>query len=601
MYNSLNEFVFLIANHLKTPIMNITKNLCLAIFSCFLFISCQTEELPAEIIAPIQDDVTPVADPAEGGYAEVTTPCDFTADSLVAGANAINCVLDLKGATINLPADISLDYQGGAIVNGTLNFTSGVIDGDLLNASLSITGNVQLKSTTFNFVSARWGIVEGSVSDAVAENNKWILRNLFEEVKSLGANTFQIDELDAYFLVSKESNFLPKSRRGDIFIPSDFNLIMTDNTHLRVQPNNFNFYVLLSVLDASNVTIKGGNLHGDRDEHNYDSCGGPNWCQDSSLLTINAGVNVTVDGVNIYNSTADGIIVASLGFTFDPEYKPSHNVRIKNCVIDKSRRNNISLVNGYDIIVENCQILNAGVATDFSVGTNPKAGIDVEALRDIDENGNYIYYEIAKDIIIRNNVERGSERSAIIVAIGDDTLIENNDTENGISFSLATGIKIRNNRITGLTEEKMSKNAIGGGVPNTETTFNNEISGNVIKGYGTGITLYNRDVEVFNNTIENAFTGIFIPDEVSNTNIYENTIKSNFADSRGIASHIASLDNVNINNNVIDVLGYPVSFINVNLEVGQENHQVLVSENTFISPKEPQISNSIGIVLSNNN
>ena len=426
------------------------------------------------------------------------------------------------------------------------------------------------------------------------------MNDIFVKIKELGGNTFKIDEMDAYFKVSKEQNVLPKWRRWDIFFPSNFNLVMTNNTHLRVQPNNYSFFVLFSIQEVENVTITGGNLHGDRDEHDYSTCGGDAWCQDSSLITVNGSENVVIDGVNITDSTADGILIAGIGFSYNPDYNPSHDVLIKNCVIDKSRRNNISIVNGHHIIVENCQILNAGIATDKSIGTNPKAGIDIEALRSSDGAGGYILYEIVRDVIIRGNTEKGSARSAIIVAIGDDTVIEDNDTENGISYSLATGIKIRNNRITGVKESHLKSNAIGGGVGNTETTYNNEISGNTIKGYGTGVTLYAKDAKVFDNIIENANTGIFIPDHIRNTQIYGNTITSTNTYSYGISSHTSVMENVDIKSNDIKVTGPSVSFIKVNEDLNVDN-EVMVSDNIFNNSKSPVVSGSNGIILSNNN
>lgn len=575
--------------------------------------SCNKEELFVESVAEVVDDSNEdteetteetTEDVEETTEVDASLPCDFTLDNVQPNSTVvINCVLDLQGQTVSLPANVTIDYEGGDIINGTLNFSdNSIIDGNLLNNTVIITGSTPiLKDSTFDFIPSKWGIVEGQISDEVALNNKNILNDMFVKVKGLGVSTFKIDEMDAYFKVSKEQNVLPEWRRGDIFIPSDFTLEMTDNTHLRVQPNSYSFFVLLSVLEEQNVIIKGGNLHGDRDEHDYSSCGGDAWCQDSSLLTINGSKNVVIDGVNMIDSTADGILVAGIGFSYNPDYNPSHDVLIKNCVIDKSRRNNISLVNGHHIIVENCQILNAGIDTGNSIGTNPKAGIDIEALRSSDGNGGYIYYEIVKDVIIRGNIEKGSARSAIIVAIGDDTVIEDNDTEKGISYSLATGIKIRNNRITGVTEGALSSNAIGGGVGNTETTYNNEISGNTIKGYGTGITLYAKDAKVFDNIIENANTGIFVPDQIKNTQIYGNTITSTNTYSYGISSHTAIMENIEVNENNIDVTGPCISFIKVNENLTTGSDQVLVFNNSFNNSRSPVVSGSNGVVLSNNN
>lgn len=569
--------------------------------------SCNQEELFVEAV--VVEEETPSTDDTDttGTTADTSLPCDFTLSNVQANSTVvINCILDLAGQTINLPENVTIVYEGGDIINGTINFSSGsTFDGNFLNSTLTIAGSTPLlKDPSFEFIPNRWGIKQGKVSDEVALNNRNILNDMFIKAKEFGISTFKIDEMDAYFLVSKEDNFPPKFRMGDIFIPSDFNLVMTDNTHLRVQPNGFEDFTLLAVYEESNVTITGGNLHGDRDEHDYSTCGGREWCQDSSLLNLEAAVNVVVDGVSFHNSTADGILVKARGFSYNPDYAPSNNILIKNCIIDKSRRNNISIVNAHDVIVEDCQILNAGIDTGKSIGTNPKAGIDIEALRGIDDNGNYIYYEIVKDVIIRNNIEKGSARSAFIVAIGDDTIIENNDTENGISYSLATGVKIRNNRITGVNDKHLNSNAIGGGVSGTETTYNNEISGNIIKGYGTGITLYAKQAKVYDNVIENAGKGIFVPDEIRDTEIYGNIITNNTDEyTRGIYAHTAVMKNVQVHSNDIDVkVGNTVAFSSVNANTPTPNKiEVTVYNNKFNNGKPKVSSTSNGIELKNNN
>lgn len=576
--------------------------------SCFFLlillslISCSDNEIDFldQSIDPIENESE---DPTEEDViTDTTIPCDSNFIDMQSNSTIVlNCVLDLDGKTINLPSNVTLEYDGGTIINGALNFNQGQIDGRLLNSTLSIEGNdAKIIGDTFKFEPEKWEITEGKVSDALALKNKEVLKGTMEFTKTMGAVNFEIDKMDAYFTVSKEDNFPPKYRMGGIFIPSNFNLLMTDNTHLRVQPNAYTVFNLLIVYNEANVVIRGGHLHGDRDQHIYgENFGGRDGHQDSVLINVYAGVDVLIDGVNMHDSTGDGVLVKSIGFAFNPDYTPSHGIEIVNCIIDKSRRNNISIVNGYDILVEKCQILNAGAETALSEGSNPKVGIDIEAFRTRDDNGELVYYEIAKDITIRNNVERGSVNSAFLVAIGDDTIIEDNVTENGIGFSLATGIKIRNNKITG-TSKHLKKAAIGAGLPNTETTYNNEISGNTIKGYRLGVSLYSKEVKIFGNTFENLETGIFVPNEVRDAEIYDNTITSSTNSSSGISAHTASMSNVVIKKNTITVKGKPVSFVNVNIESGEENHEVSVTENTFIASASPLVENSNGITLENN-
>src|SRR5690606_805290 len=73
-----------------------------------------------------------------------TTPCDFLLSDATSNSTIeIDCRMDLKGQTVNLPAGVTLSYTGGEIINGTLNFSSqGIIDGNLLNKDLEIEGDV---------------------------------------------------------------------------------------------------------------------------------------------------------------------------------------------------------------------------------------------------------------------------------------------------------------------------------------------------------------------------------------------------------------------------------------------------------------------------
>ena len=61
----------------------------------------------------------------------------------------------------------------------------------------------------------------------------------------------------------------PQPIDATIQVPSDISLMMTDNTHLRIQPNDYKNTLLLGFFIANNASIQGGTLHGDRDTHDY--------------------------------------------------------------------------------------------------------------------------------------------------------------------------------------------------------------------------------------------------------------------------------------------------------------------------------------------
>ena len=560
--------------------------------------SCNNEALFDEPIAeevniPEEDNETE-DDNTNNGNA--TDPCDFTLDGLQANSTVvINCLLDLGGATINLPNNVTIVYEGGDIINGTLNFNDGIIDGNLLNSTLTIAGsNPQVKDPVFNFNPERWGIVQGETTSEIAQNNNNILEDLMNESKKMGVTTFKIDALDAYFEVGKvtstNSNQNFYASQEAINVPSDFNLVMTDNTHLRVFPNNAPKYCLLAVREVDNVTITGGNLYGDRDEHDYSSGGTHEW---GHTMELHAASNTTVTNVKMMNGSGDGLKIHSLRFTFQENYSPSNNILVQNCTFDSNRRNNISITDGYNINIENNLLLNAGVDTSKSTGTDPKFGLDVEAVRAADGNGGYIHYERAEDIYIRNNTERGSAAGAMTVHIGYDVVIEGNTTENSLSYTYSHGTKIINNTVT--APASGGKTAIKGGKSTTsDSIYDNEISGNTITGFDVGINVKNRDVEVFGNVINDFLTGIS-PSKLKNSRIYNNTMVSNRDSSKGIFINVTTLDGVVIEDNDITAKANAIKVTSCNNSPESTNYSFVFKNNTLKSSNYTQIRSSKGI------
>jgi len=596
------------------------KNLMLFLFSISIISSCSPDsDLLFQIVSEnnkgegtSEDETTEEEEEEENeineeeisyeGKLEVnTTPCDFNLDILSSGDTLlIGCQLDLNGETINIPSNVTLTYDGGEIINGTLDFANGgKIDGNLLNQFIEVKGDITLISDVFQFHPERWDIVQGQTTSNRAQENNTNLENLFFYTKEFGATTFVIDEFDAYFEISKvtstttNQNFYPSQEA--INIPSNYTLQMTENTHLRVQPNARKNYCLIGIRNVANVKVIGGNLHGDRKEHDDFSQEGPHAF--GMLLIIHGANNVDIDGVRMVDATGDGLDINSIGFTFQPDYIPANNIRVVNCIFDSNRRNNISITDGFDMIIENNQLLNAGIDIPGSEGMAPGYGLDIEAYRSKNsETGEYIYYEKAYDIIIRNNIERGSKYGAFIVAIGDDVLIEGNETENVIGIGAASGVKIIRNQITANNSDTTGA-GITTGHPNSLTTYNNEISNNIISGYNIGIAAYQRDTKIFGNHIINFGVGIQ-PKDVKNMDIYENTFNSDKPSSIAIFGNLTSMENVNIFNNNIEKIGREaIKMVAVN--ENNENNKVVIRDNNFDA--SITISRSKGIEYINNN
>lgn len=546
-------------------------------------ISCNKDELFVEPVIEVVEDDTEIPDDTDPvDETDATLPCDFTLDNIEPNSTVIiNCILDLDGKTVNLPANVTIDYEGGEIINGTINFSEGsTIDGNLLNFTLTISGSTpQLKDPTFNFDPKRWSIVEGVVSDEVATRNRELLEGYFEEIKALGITNFKIDVMDAYFKYDEDTPKLRADQRA-LNVPSDFHLIMTDNTHLRLQPNSDELGCLLAIFKADNVIIEGGNLHGDRDEHDYSTGNSAHgW---GHTMRISASKNVTIKNMTIMDATGDGIVVHAFNHAFATTYRFSENILITNNKIIRARRNAISLTDGKNIVIENNELIDTGISTGLSDGTAPMWAIDVEPVW-----GGGIKYEIVENVIIRNNIERGSEKGGFICARGDYITYENNTMENTIVLGQTRGSIVRNN--TFANPGKSSTVAIYAGDIDdlgygNERNHSNEVYGNTITGFHKGIFLTDPEMDLHSNTMINCDSGIQIF-RSRDSKIRDNTIINEVSKSEGIGnkSVTAYINNVDVYNNTIKVMGSPFRFTSVNLEDANKGFNVTIRDNEVTS------------------
>ncbi len=522
------------------------------------------------------------------------SPCDFDLSNIPSNSTVnINCLLDLKGETISLPENVNLDFEGGDITNGTLKFSGGNIDGRLLNSSLNVIGIVQLKDSIFKFLPSKWDIVQGVVNDETAKKNKDNFINLINKIKSLKGSTFSINIFDAFFKVDVpiiEST----PEKAAITLPSDFKLLMTNNTHLRMQPNSYEKPVLLSVADNKRVTIEGGNLYGDRDEHDYSSGGTHEW---GHLLMLKAAHNVTVKNVIFKDATGDAIDINGLKFSWEDGFNPSRDILITGNKLIRSRRNNLSITSAYNVIVENNEFIDAGIHTPLSQGTAPSFAIDIEADRSHDPP-----YEIVEDVIIRNNIEKGSRKGGFLIYSGDKVIMEDNQMENSLSFSSTIGSTIRNNTLTAMSDQSRNYGAaLSAGVMRREDkNYNNAVYGNTITGFSTGIRITNTDLKVYDNKVIDCTVGIAV-NAITNSKVYNNEIKSTRDESDGINSVLSKyVDELYIYNNTIDVIRKAIRFYGINTQVGEESFRFSLKKNKITSSSGSIIDNVNGIIYDEN-
>ncbi len=531
----------------------------------------------------------------------ITTPCGFDLSGVAENDTIIiDCLLDLGGATINLPANITFEFKGGDIINGTLIFSGGMIDGRLLSNKLAIGGDVQLIGDTFRLYAVRWDIVEGETTSAIALKNNAEFERIMFFTKALGATIFEIGRLDAYFEITKvtstttNQNFYPTLEA--VNIPSDFHLKMSDDTHLRTFTAEAGVEggTVLAVDNASNIIVSGGTIYGDRDKRIYSAA--DIGLEGTHLFTIRSGKNITLDGIKFVDGSKGSMNINSYGFSFNPDYNPTTGVVIKNCEFINSRRMALALTDARDVLIEGNTFIDSGQPSTNSDGGEVGYAINIEPDRFRDDNGVLFERQKAFDITIRGNTETGSRGGFVTATIGQDITIENNTIGTRAVYSLVSGTKIINNtfKATGTATESWAIFAAGG--IESETVFNNEIANNTIEGYSLGIATGTKDTSIHDNTITNCKQGIQIGKTID-SRVYNNTIT---VSNNGIGATNTFNNNVEVTGNTVTSGGFHVYFVQLNNTEEHKNNTMVVENNTFSNFNQVVISGTKGITFKNN-
>ncbi len=530
--------------------------------------------------------------------------CELDLTTISAGETfAVSCDLDLSEETIVLASDVVLEEAGGSIRNGTLEMDGGAIDGELLNTTVEIEGDTSLISSVFLFRVERWDVIQHEISQSRAIANKDEMNEVISLVKRLGATEFRLDHIDAYFYGDHfEINATRGIERNAIRLPSDFKWVMSDHTILRLQPSHTNGK-LLGILNDSHVTISGGTLIGDREDHDYspveDIFGNNRDTHEYSFLIHLAGAHdIVIDDVNLLDSSGDGLFVGSSGLrrpdgTIPPGVRQTQNVVVKNSLIKNNRRNNISLVDGEFITLDNNIISDAGggeqiteevplldedgnpvldedgnpvfetVLVYSSAGTYPRAGIDMEAWRvRIPETGELIEYERISEVTIINNQFLNNEVSDLILFTTSQVLVDNNYFTNGISSVAAQDIEIRHNVFENASVE-FDPASIGiiftsrvVQATGEELNYNFDIHNNQISGFDNGVVLGGNNIAFYDNTVTDFSTGIRIVN-LEGGLFADNVYESAQFNSRGVWGFISDSQDALFFNETIDVQREP--------------------------------------------
>ncbi len=338
-------------------------------------------------------------------------------------------------------------------------------------------------------------------------------------------------------------------RNAGVIVPGNLEIMMDPECVIKVIPNSSWGYSAFYVGKQENITISGGQIIGERDEHTYVSAGIRSTHEWGFGICIEGCLNVVIDNVEISDFTGDGIIVSPSGLKTANDYRTSEHITIRGCEVRRSRRNNISITGCDTVTVEECVIEDAGTGN----GTAPKFGIDIEGYG---EGG--IDYEEPINVSIRNNHFIGNVSSSVTNFNGYGISIDGNDSDNTISYGYGTQTMIKGNILRRAENAAAAPRVgiTGLGVSQGKESNDTVIAGNLITGFSTGIDVRGKSVLVTNNKISNfENTGILVY-QSSDVKVDGNQIQNGLSEtsrSTGLRA-VLSDDTVFLNNCLIEVI-----------------------------------------------
>lgn len=183
------------------------------------------------------------------------------------------------------------------------------------------------------------------------------------KAKKEGYNVVKLTAGD-YLIVPHPNGY---EHEDGIYVPSFMTLDLTD-AKLYIEPNGYTEYTLIRLHLVENVTIVGGHLIGDKDEHDYTTiqhthefgCG----------IQIISSRNITIKDMKIERMTGDAMIM-DFHMIWPTDHRLSRNIKVLNCEMSHCRRQGISICHARDVEVAYNKIHDIG-------GTSPGAGIDIE-------------------------------------------------------------------------------------------------------------------------------------------------------------------------------------------------------------------------------
>ena len=297
----------------------------------------------------------------------------------------------LGGATITLPKNSTLKFEGGSIDNGTIVGNNSCIISDI---DKTILGKDLVIEGTWNIehIYDKWFAFDSS-ADFLSNQ---IITNILALSNDNVYNTIHFDANRTYYF---ELPYKGRANLGDDVRPDywklntpDYDFLriftgFTSNTHfivnntIQMLPTNQGAYFIFHIENKENITISGtGAINGDAKDHLYtDSFAGTDYYGEwGHVLNFRSCNNVVVRDITIGYAFGDGIALGNAAYNNNGVKEAglaTKNVTIDAVKVLYARRNGISL-GGNNYTITN--VYFEGNGSDTIKGTAPMAAIDFE-------------------------------------------------------------------------------------------------------------------------------------------------------------------------------------------------------------------------------
>ena len=337
---------------------------------------------------------------------------------------------DLNGATITIPANCVLKFEGGSFCNGTITGQSTAIDA-IRNSFMSITFDGTYANSV---VYSDWVNNDDDTSSLQAALN--LCKGDADTTLFVHSGNYTIDCINSINVDGETHDC------AGLIVPSHTCINLGGATLSAATTDSDSYYLIF--IEGNDVVLKDGFLIGNVRTHTGTSG------ENGHGIVIYGAKDIVID--NIHNSYfwGDGIFIRTK--VLNPEAGADanlvipENILVTNCICDHNRRQGMSVISVDGLRVYNSRFINTGTPQ----GTPPKAGIDFEQ--------NWYNDEIINDVIVESCDFIGNSKGIVIndklsmSATRTDNILISNCNVDGtcqIRMKNTTSVVVRNTTFSG--------------------------------------------------------------------------------------------------------------------------------------------------------